>query len=389
MLRVIAVLVLAVGLLWFAAPPLLGWSPILSAAWWATNTTPPTVTLSAPDHPVRGTAHIQVQAAEPTRADVVVAKLDDTSLTPGWTLDVDTTAVADGDHRVWVLVRDHTLHKNETRIQVPLRSDNTAPDLQLELSPAAPTEGHALVVRIRTEAAATVRADLNGDALAVQPGDTFHWAITGFSPDPPSTTVTIHVEATDAAGNVATLAQDYDLLRTKYPLENVQLPASMEAILDPQVRAQEDAALVPYHATASGPPRWDGLFLKPVQGEVTTIFGIERTYNSHTYVVHHGGTDFAAAIGDDVHVANNGVVVYVGLQPLRGNVLIIDHGAGVYSTYAHLSKILVQPGQEVRKGQVVAAVGSTGLSTGPHMHWEVWAGGANVDPIDWTEREMP
>jgi murein DD-endopeptidase MepM/ murein hydrolase activator NlpD len=270
-----------------------------------------------------------------------------------------------------------------------LRTDNTAPDMQLELNPAAPTEGRTLVLRIRTEEDATVTGDVDGRELTVQPGREFHWAVTGFSPDPPSTKVTINLKATDAAGNSASLSQQYDLIRTEYPLENVELPADMEDKLDPEIRAREDEVLAQFHGKPGGAARWEGTFLKPVSGEVTTIFGIARTYNSHTYVVHHGGTDFAAAVGDDVHVANNGVVVFVGEQPLHGTVLIIDHGAGVFSTYAHLSKVLVQPGQEVQKGQVVAEVGSSGLSTGPHMHWEVSAGGANVDPLDWTEREIP
>jgi murein DD-endopeptidase MepM/ murein hydrolase activator NlpD len=84
-----------------------------------------------------------------------------------------------------------------------------------------------------------------------------------------------------------------------------------------------------------------------------------------------------------------GVVVFEGKEPARGNVLVLDHGAGVYSTYAHLDRFEVEPGQDVAPGQTLARVGSTGFSTGPHLHWELWVAGSNVDPIDWTRRSYP
>ena len=99
-----------------------------------------------------------------------------------------------------------------------------------------------------------------------------------------------------------------------------------------------------------------------------------------------GRTIWAACICDAVNGEAAKALVKLDL---RGNVLIIDHGAGVYSTYAHLSEALVHQGDEVKRDQVIAHVGHTGLSTGPHLHWEVWVGGVVVDPVDWTEREVP
>jgi murein DD-endopeptidase MepM/ murein hydrolase activator NlpD len=81
--------------------------------------------------------------------------------------------------------------------------------------------------------------------------------------------------------------------------------------------------------------------------------------------------------------------VFVGSLPARGNVVILDHGAGVYTTYAHLQRADVDVGAEVKPGQPIGRVGTTGFSTGPHLHWELWVGGANVDPLDWTKRAYP
>jgi murein DD-endopeptidase MepM/ murein hydrolase activator NlpD len=82
-------------------------------------------------------------------------------------------------------------------------------------------------------------------------------------------------------------------------------------------------------------------------------------------------------------------VVVIDTVKLRGNMITLDHGLGVYTTYGHLSAVDVKLGDMVEKGQPIGKVGTTGLSTGPHLHWELWVGGANVDPIEWTERDMP
>ena len=74
---------------------------------------------------------------------------------------------------------------------------------------------------------------------------------------------------------------------------------------------------------------------------------------------------------------------------LRGTIVILDHGLSVFTTYAHLSAVDVQVGQEVQRGQAFAKVGSTGLSEGPHLHWELWVGGVNVDPMEWTQQSFP
>ena len=82
-------------------------------------------------------------------------------------------------------------------------------------------------------------------------------------------------------------------------------------------------------------------------------------------------------------------VALIDTVKLRGNVVVLDHGLGVFTTYAHLSAVNVQVGQEVEAGQPFASVGSTGLSEGPHLHWELWVKGVNVDPQEWVKRSYP
>jgi murein DD-endopeptidase MepM/ murein hydrolase activator NlpD len=150
-----------------------------------------------------------------------------------------------------------------------------------------------------------------------------------------------------------------------------------------EARAAEDRKLGAIYNSNSGPRRWDGVFRVPLPGEITTQFGTHRPYE------YHPGADIAAPMGAILTAPANGVAVFEGDTVARGKVLILDHGAGVYTTYAHLQRVDVDPGQEVSAGQPIAHVGTSGFSTGPHLHWELWVNGADVDPLEWTKRAFP
>ena len=110
-------------------------------------------------------------------------------------------------------------------------------------------------------------------------------------------------------------------------------------------------------------------------------FGEQRSFNGGPVGGHHGGTDYAADEGTPVIATSGGRVVVARQLAVRGNMVIIDHGGGVLSGYAHLSTFAVAEGQLVDAGQVIAFVGSTGLSTGAHLHWEMSVHGILVDAL--------
>src|SRR3712207_5618342 len=163
----------------------------------------------------------------------------------------------------------------------------------------------------------------------------------------------------------------------------------MLPLLDLAIRAEEDQRLAPFFTPVTRPRLWEGRFTRPVPGQVVTSFGEQRTYNNGPVVPHHNGADIAVGAGQPVLAPGRGKVVMIEQLRLRGNVVVLDHGLGVYTLYAHLSTVDAQVGQTVEKGQPFAKVGSTGLSQGPHLHWELWVGGENVDPLEWTERDLP
>lgn len=126
-----------------------------------------------------------------------------------------------------------------------------------------------------------------------------------------------------------------------------------------------------------------GRLLRPVAGSVSSPFG-ERVHPVTGEHRHHDGVDLAAAEGTPIRAAEDGVVSFAGQQNGYGNVVIVDHpgpGGGFQTVYAHQSHLGVTQGEQVARGEVIGAVGSTGVSTGPHLHFEVRRGGRAVDPL--------
>lgn len=139
-------------------------------------------------------------------------------------------------------------------------------------------------------------------------------------------------------------------------------------------------------ATVSPVKYWGGNFSIPATGVITSGFGHYRWYYGGFSSVHRA-IDIANVVGTSIHAPNAGKVVYVGNTPDRGNNIVLDHGLGVYTCLFHLSEMFVEKGDIVRKGDVIASLGNTGLSSGPHVHWEMVVNGRRVNPLDWTSRK--
>ncbi len=125
---------------------------------------------------------------------------------------------------------------------------------------------------------------------------------------------------------------------------------------------------------------WRDGFVRPVPGRANSAFGRRSIFNGQPRSP-HSGADFRAATGTPIKASNDGVVVLATDLYFSGNVVIIDHGWGLYSFFAHLSAIDVAEGDRVRRGMVVGRVGATGRVTGAHLHWTVRLNDARVDPL--------
>ncbi|HEY9605342.1 MAG TPA: M23 family metallopeptidase, partial [Allocoleopsis sp.] len=124
----------------------------------------------------------------------------------------------------------------------------------------------------------------------------------------------------------------------------------------------------------------NGELMHPSDGPITSGFGWRR-HPILGYVRFHSGVDFGASYGSVIRAAESGRVIFAGWYSGYGNAVIINHGGGIATLYGHTSKLYVAEGQTVQVGQAIAAVGSTGLSTGPHLHFEVRKNGEPVDPM--------
>lgn len=120
-------------------------------------------------------------------------------------------------------------------------------------------------------------------------------------------------------------------------------------------------------------------FLTPVVGTVVSEYGMRTNPVTNIYCL-HGGIDIAAESGTEIYAAYDGVITLAGYSSTYGNYIIIEHNSNIKTLYAHCSKLLLNEGAAVSKGDVIALVGSTGRSTGPHLHFEVRIGGNRVNP---------
>ncbi len=158
-----------------------------------------------------------------------------------------------------------------------------------------------------------------------------------------------------------------------------------EAFVTPPPSVQDqidrDARFLTAVWDASAPERlWQGSFIRPVKEPANSAFGTRSVFNGKPRNA-HGGADFLSPAGTPIHAPNAGRIVAARLLYFSGNTVIIDHGLGLFSMFAHLSAIEVHEGDRVSEGQVLGKVGATGRVTGPHLHWAVRASGARVDPL--------
>ncbi len=173
-----------------------------------------------------------------------------------------------------------------------------------------------------------------------------------------------------------------------YGHENIMLSEEKNALLDREKIRAEKARLLEACGPWTPEVRWQGPWRWPLeQVEVTSEFGTRRSYNGRPGGW-HGGVDLRGKEGTPVYAPAAGVVGLSDELYVRGNAVILRHGLGVCSGYYHLSQRVVESGQTVERGDLIGYIGMTGLSTGPHLHWEVRILGQTTDPAAFTRSEL-
>jgi murein DD-endopeptidase MepM/ murein hydrolase activator NlpD len=227
------------------------------------------------------------------------------------------------------------------------------------------------------------------EPLFVSEGSTVALSSVALGTAPQSLLVQVVLE--DSYQRSVTLNRTVQVLADPRTMEDLNLSVNtLSVVTDEGQQREADTINAVYAATKERPyPLWNQVFQLPLEGVFTSAFGLPRRYISGGNISFHTGTDIAAPTGTPVFATNSGKVVIANFFPIKGGLVVIDHGAGVLSFYFHQSKLYVQEGDLVEKGQSIGEVGTTGLSTGPHLHWEMRVNGIPTDPMSWVGKILP
>ncbi|MEW5949460.1 MAG: M23 family metallopeptidase [Thermodesulfobacteriota bacterium] len=224
------------------------------------------------------------------------------------------------------------------------------------------------------------------------------------------TDIPLYLAARDEAGNTARVPFTYRIknrrfrtdkialspafLQTKMP-ELMQhypdLKGSYEEVfvqINHKIRVENDRKVAEVCSHSEAKPLWTGAFLRMQNAAPMGLFADQRIYSYNGQEMDravHLGIDLASNERAPIQAANTGKVIFTGYLGIYGNTVIMDHGQGIFSLYAHLSSINVAPGQMVEKGMVLGCSGATGLAGGDHLHFSMLVGGTFVNPVEWWD----
>jgi len=261
-----------------------------------------------------------------------------------------------------------------------------ADSARVELAPSSVKQGEAFTVSLRNgEHASDASTDFAGLRYPMLWTGNIWWAVIGVAADFVPGQHQVQV-IKDGVMNLPIMV--LTVVEAAFPEEFIQLePEQSQLLTDPAAIEEERQLLTSIYAVVTRARLWSGPFVLPTVGAMGDTFGIRRSFNGGPFS-HHTGLDILAGEGAPVVASNSGRVAFADELHLRGGSVIIDHGAGVFSGYHHLSQILVTAEQDVAQGEVIGAVGGTGLVTAPHLHWEIVVHGVRVDPLPWTQAEI-
>ena len=255
-------------------------------------------------------------------------------------------------------------------------------DIQLSVRARSVQPGEVVVLSISPRSpSGSVRVQAFGkELIAYEDGDRWR-AIIGIDLGTKPGNYPVHVESGVPGG----LAHATYELRVEPKTFRTRRLTVDEAFVTPPAsevpRIEREAAMLAATYNASSAMRlWTMPFARPVPHEANSAFGTRSILNGKRRS-DHGGADFLSPAGTPVGAPNGGRVVLAQNLYFSGNTVVIDHGLGVVSMLAHLSRIDVQPGDLVKAGQPLGLVGATGRVTGPHLHWAVRVNNARVDPL--------
>ncbi|MCL5997944.1 MAG: LysM peptidoglycan-binding domain-containing M23 family metallopeptidase [Chloroflexi bacterium] len=267
------------------------------------------------------------------------------------------------------------------------------PLMNIHLSSNTPRQGDVMIVRVQTDNATRVEGQLGPQRIRFAPdegrGSGRFIGLAGLDAMMQPGSYRLTITATTGTGAQSSASGKVTLRPGQYLLEPVAIATKLMPLLDPDLNADEAWEIKRIYSGYSTQQWWSGPFNRPVVGKLVSGYGNRRVYNDVNLGTYHTGYDIAAPIGTPVRAGAPGRVVAVRPFAIRGLIVVIDHGRGVFTGYFHLSRTDVKEGQMVDQGDVIGVVGNSGRSQGPHVHFDLAVGGVTVDPGYWTEVALP
>ena len=258
----------------------------------------------------------------------------------------------------------------------------------ITINPLPILQGEALEVGISSTTGTTFSGFFNDKPLYFFSDDgEQYYSFHGIHAQTEPGVYTLRITATESDGSETSFEQLVLLADVDYGSEYVYVSDG----LNEDDIAEENAYLSSVLNGPSSDRYWNGKFYYPVDEPCFgSLFGLERNYNDGALYFYHTGLDFPVCAPNlNVYAPNAGKVILAEELYIKGNAVIIDHGWGVYSSFAHLSEINVQVGDFVEPGDIVGLIGDTGRSAGPHLHFEINIGDIPVNPLTWLTEEYP
>ncbi len=252
----------------------------------------------------------------------------------------------------------------------------------VEIVPRAIPAGGTALLRWNGETPALAVAKYNGRLLYLSPQASGAVALLGADIDAAAGSYPVSVTVSRASGEIETFQSFIEIRVASYPEERLTLPPSMVSPKAADILkriGRERAVLKDLFSTSTPALLLDSVAL-PVRDPVSSPFGLRRILNGKPKSP-HAGIDFRSPLGTPVHASASGEVVFSGELYYTGKTIILDHGQGLFSIYAHLDSLACSGGELLSQGDVLGKVGSSGRSTGPHLHWGVKLRGDRVDPM--------
>ena len=260
----------------------------------------------------------------------------------------------------------------------------SAPALRVDARSRSVAPGELVILTMTGDSAAidNVRVTaFSREIRAYRSADGTWQALVGIDLDQRPGRYTANIEA-DAGG--ATIRESHTCIveRRTFPTRTLRVnPDFVNPPPEELTRIAEDQKFIRMvYASSAATRLWSEPFTRPVPGTANSAFGSRSVFNGQPRSP-HAGADFLSPSGTPIVTPNAGRVLCARSLYFTGNTVIIDHGLGVFSKLAHLSRLDVHEGDAVQEGQIVGLVGATGRVTGPHLHWALSVSGARVDPL--------